>query len=121
MLIERTGGSVIPFLAVPRHETVRLLQTVADRRRDLRAQIDALIAVLPPAAAASCGRGGIGALTPAEVALTRMLAADFPLSQIARARSVSLSTVKSQVRSIYAKLGVSTRQAAVAVLRRTPG
>ncbi|PTT15319.1 hypothetical protein DBR36_15000 [Microbacterium sp. HMWF026] len=121
MLIERTGGSVIPFLAVPRHETVRLLQTVAARRCDLRAQIDALIAVLPPASAASCGRGGIEALTPAEVALTRMLAADLPLSQIARARSVSLSTVKSQVRSIYAKLGVSTRQAAVAVLRRTSG
>ncbi|WP_295786918.1 LuxR C-terminal-related transcriptional regulator [uncultured Microbacterium sp.] len=121
MLIERTGGSVVPFLAVPRDESVRLLQSVATRRCDLRPQIDALIAVLPPATASTGGRAGIAALTPAELALTELLTAGLSLAQIARVRSVTLSTVKSQVRSIYAKLGVSTRQGAVALLQRSPG
>jgi DNA-binding CsgD family transcriptional regulator len=48
-------------------------------------------------------------LTPAEQEVASMMLADWSNLAIAAARQVSISTVANQVRSIFAKLGVSSR------------
>ena len=53
------------------------------------------------------------ALSERELAVLTMLPSLLPLVDIAADLTVSVNTVKSHVRSIYAKLGVSSRRAAV--------
>jgi LuxR family transcriptional regulator, maltose regulon positive regulatory protein len=57
-------------------------------------------------------------LTPAELAVLRELPSLLTLREIAETRSLSPNTVKSHVRSIYRKLGVSGRREAVEIGRR---
>jgi DNA-binding CsgD family transcriptional regulator len=54
-------------------------------------------------------------LTPAEMRVLRQLATHRTLQEIARHLHVGRSTVKTQVASIHAKLGVSSRAEAVQV------
>jgi LuxR family maltose regulon positive regulatory protein len=56
----------------------------------------------------------IVALTRREQSVVESLAAGMSVAAIARANYVSLATVKSQLRSLYKKLGVHTRDEAVA-------
>jgi LuxR family transcriptional regulator, maltose regulon positive regulatory protein len=56
-------------------------------------------------------------LTPGELAVLRELPSMLSLREIAEARALSLNTVKSHLRSVYAKLGVSSRREAVDVAR----
>jgi LuxR family maltose regulon positive regulatory protein len=53
------------------------------------------------------------ALSERELAVLTMLPSLLPLVDIAADLTVSVNTVKSHVRSIYAKLGVSSRREAV--------
>ena len=55
-------------------------------------------------------------LTPRELAVAQRLSTGAALPDIAAALSVSPNTVKSQVRSLYRKLGVSSRSEAVSRL-----
>ncbi|WP_309735907.1 helix-turn-helix transcriptional regulator [Microbacterium sp. SORGH_AS_0428] len=57
-------------------------------------------------------------LTPRETELAWQLRDQLTLDQIARDRFVSRNTVKTHVRSLYIKLGVSSRQEAVQLLER---
>jgi LuxR family transcriptional regulator, maltose regulon positive regulatory protein len=57
-------------------------------------------------------------LTPTEVAVLRDLPSLLTLTEIADARAVSVNTVKTHLRSIYRKLGVSARRDAVEAARR---
>lgn len=54
-------------------------------------------------------------LTPRELHVARALARTSSTAELAAELSVSVNTVKSQLRSVYRKLGVSTRDEAVAV------
>jgi LuxR family transcriptional regulator, maltose regulon positive regulatory protein len=56
-------------------------------------------------------------LTPGEIAVLRELPSLMSLSEIAASRSLSVNTVKSHLRSIYSKLGVSGRREAVEAAR----
>ena len=56
-------------------------------------------------------------LTPREYAVLRDLTTEASVREISIQHSVSVSTIKSQVRSIYRKLGVNSRPAAVASAR----
>ena len=56
-------------------------------------------------------------LSDAEWRILRLLATDLSLSQIGRELYLSTNTVKTHTRSIYRKLGVSSRAAAVAAAR----
>ncbi|MCF4120495.1 LuxR C-terminal-related transcriptional regulator [Antribacter sp. KLBMP9083] len=58
------------------------------------------------------------ALTRREQVVLSNLTEDVTLEQIANRLFVTRNTVKSQVRSVYKKLGVSTRAEAVAMARR---
>lgn len=57
-------------------------------------------------------------LSPREISLLRDLPSLLTVSEIAQARSVSPNTIKTQLRSLFEKLEVSTRRDAVAVGRR---
>jgi LuxR family maltose regulon positive regulatory protein len=57
-------------------------------------------------------------LTPREEVVLRALASGDTFEAIARRLSVSVNTVRSQVRSVYRKLGVSSRADAVAIAAR---
>ncbi|WP_258725999.1 LuxR C-terminal-related transcriptional regulator [Cellulomonas sp. NS3] len=57
------------------------------------------------------------ALTPREQAVLAELTQDVTVEEIAARLWVSRNTVKSQLRSVYRKLGVSTRAEAVARAR----
>jgi LuxR family maltose regulon positive regulatory protein len=69
-------------------------------------------------AAARAARGRRPALTAAELRLLPHLATHLPLQRIAGELTVSRETVKSQTKSIYRKLAVSSRTAAVTEARR---
>jgi LuxR family maltose regulon positive regulatory protein len=64
----------------------------------------------PPAPAA----GGEHALTGREVSVLRLLPSELSLREIGGELYLSLNTVKTHVRHLYAKLGVQSREAAVA-------
>ena len=63
------------------------------------------------------GNASIHALTPREQTVVELLPTHLNYGQIGDALFVSVNTVKSNVKSIYRKLGVTTRYEAVAVAR----
>ena len=67
--------------------------------------------VLTPA-----GRGDVGVLSPRELEVARMVGMGFTNKMIAASLGISLYTVSTHLRRIFAKLGVPTRAAMVAVL-----
>jgi LuxR family maltose regulon positive regulatory protein len=69
------------------------------------------------AAAARRSAGGLADLTPAELRVLRMMSSHLSYRQIADELIVSPNTVKTQVRSAYLKLGVSSRHEAVEICR----
>jgi LuxR family maltose regulon positive regulatory protein len=95
-------GELLDLLA--RHRTAHsgLLADVIDLRRGVPAQpIDR--AHLPTAEA----------LSPSELRVLRFLPTNLTRPEIARSLNVSINTVNTHIRSIYAKLGVSDRSSAV--------
>jgi LuxR family maltose regulon positive regulatory protein len=64
-------------------------------------------------AAAPGGPGGAPPLTPAELRLLPYLQTHLTLREVAERLFVSRNTVSTQLASIYRKLGVSSRSAAV--------
>ena len=52
-------------------------------------------------------------LTERELEVLRLLDGDLPVSELAKLLYVSPSTIRSHVKSVYRKLGVSTRKEAV--------
>ena len=117
-LIRRTGGSVTPFVMMPLADTDHLLELVAAHNPDLASTVAVTRQLLPTIGARSNGSGVLAALTSTERELAHLLTSNLGMPEIARARNVSVNTVKSQVRSIYGKLGVSSREDAVALLQR---
>ena len=67
----------------------------------------------PPALSTGRREGVVEALSPRELEVLRMLSTDLDGPGIARHLVVSLNTVRSHTKSIYTKLGVDSRRAAV--------
>ena len=63
----------------------------------------------------------VSQLTPRERAVLQRLARGQKAAAIAQDNGVSLETVRSQIRSIRVKLGVSSQLEAVALLRAVGG
>jgi LuxR family maltose regulon positive regulatory protein len=68
--------------------------------------------------AVSRGPAAAPVLTPRELSLLQDLPSMLTVPELARARAVSPNTVKTQLRSLFAKLGVGNRREAVAEGRR---
>ncbi|WP_307448421.1 MULTISPECIES: helix-turn-helix transcriptional regulator [Microbacterium] len=116
-LIVRTGSSATPFLMLPFEETRALMDAVAAEDPELADIMPYLRAALAQVATPDTqARQPVTAtvrLTRTELATADLLLGSLSLVEIARKRGVSLNTVKSQVRSIYQKLGVTGRAEAV--------
>jgi LuxR family maltose regulon positive regulatory protein len=63
--------------------------------------------------ATPAGQGLVEPLSERELQVLRLLASDLDGPGIARELTVSLNTVRTHTRNIYAKLGVTSRRAAV--------
>ena len=109
--------AVLPFLmtdsrelleSVPRHETAHaaLLTDILDVMHGSSL-----------AAAAQAPVPDADELSPGELRVLRYLPTNLSRPEIAAELSVSLNTVSTQIRSIYAKLGVRDRASAVARAR----
>ncbi|MDF2664649.1 MAG: DNA-binding protein [Microbacterium sp.] len=112
LLTNRVGESVLPFRMLPHDEVCALLEVVAVERPELHDAIEEIRAVLPKvtiAAPEAAPPSAATVLTSSERSLAEMLSTSRTLGDIARARGVSVNTVKSQARSIYLKLGVRGR------------
>lgn len=119
LLISQTGGSITPFIMLPLEETVALFDTVVSARPEMAPLVAGIREFLPAVAAPARPTGEIVGFTPAERELAMLLSSERNLTDIARERGVSLNTVKSQVRSIYHKLGATGRADAVERLTKT--
>lgn len=75
-------------------------------------------AAVPTSPTPAPGPAGAGDLTDRELAVLRRLTGDGSLREIASDLYVSRNTIKTQIRSIYRKLGVATREEAVSAGRR---
>ncbi len=107
------GGSLTPYLTLPREELGILLDDVvahhpgwAEAAEDIRDRLYRVPTNDTPRLA----------LTPREERLAALLRSPRTVAQMADELRVSVNTVKTQLRSIYAKLRVSTRADAVAAL-----
>ncbi|NAZ76612.1 helix-turn-helix transcriptional regulator [Kineococcus sp. T13] len=93
---------------------LRLLRTLARRSSRARRLLTALGEQQP--AAGTAPRGGevlVDPLSPRELDVLRLLASDLDGPGIARELVVSLNTVRTHTRNVYAKLAVRDRRAAV--------
>ena len=72
-----------------------------------------VLAVVVPQGAALLVSSGTEALSPRELEVLRLLGSELSGPEIARELVVSLHTVRAHTKSIYAKLGVTSRRAAV--------
>ncbi len=104
---ERTGVR-LPFASMPRDDLLEL----GRRHATLLAQIPEQPSPYPDPEV-------VVALSRREHHVLAELASDRTLPEISQTLSVSTNTLKSQLRSVYRKLGVGSRQEAVAVARRT--
>ncbi|MGY1742954.1 MULTISPECIES: LuxR C-terminal-related transcriptional regulator [unclassified Blastococcus] len=105
------SGALRAFVDVP--GVAGLLQANADRFGRLDPLADRI-----RAAARARADHTVVPLTPRELAVLADLPAQLTLEEIAERRQVSVNTVKTHVRSIYQKLGASSRREAVAAARR---
>ena len=118
LLIKRNGKSAMPFVMLPAAEALQLMEACVADKPELGVNLPCIREILSLVGAPSTAttRQSLVAFTPAERALIELLETPMSLAQIARERGVSPNTVKSQVRSIYAKLEVADRAAAVSKL-----
>ncbi|MFS0712913.1 LuxR C-terminal-related transcriptional regulator [Microbacterium sp. 2P01SA-2] len=116
-LAVHSGDLITPFLAIPQAQLAPLHERLADRRPDLAERIAAAVDAVrlreprPP-------RRPLPALTPRERSVALALRDGRTYADIADEFTLSINTIKSQLRSLYAKLGASTRDQAVSALER---
>ena len=112
-----SSGSATPLLTLPRTDLLVLLERLAQSRPDLKATLRAFqerLAQVPPVRQGS----PLPALTPRERVLAERLRDETTIAAQASALHVSPNTLKTQLRSLYRKLGVGSRDAAVLELER---
>ena len=94
---------------------------IADATRELRSTSDAPVLARwldqAQSEADSATTGGRWPLTPAELRLLQYLPTHLSFPDIAEELFLSLNTVKTHARSIYMKMGVSSRAEAVSCAR----
>jgi LuxR family transcriptional regulator, maltose regulon positive regulatory protein len=90
------------------------LLRAATQKRDASPYLSRLLAATAtPASAASVGQPLIEPLSERELEVLRLLESELDGPDMARELSLSLATVRTHTRNIYAKLGVNNRRAAV--------
>jgi LuxR family maltose regulon positive regulatory protein len=117
LLLADTERMVQPFLELEDDALVPLLETIA-REGSAPGHVARLLALTSSVGSMgsdTVAGGVLGQLSQRELDVLRLLRTDLTGPDIARELVVSLHTVRSHTKSIYGKLGVSTRRAAVRV------
>src|SRR5439155_8567736 len=96
--------------AMPLEEAVALASPATHRPPDPREALPELLKVASPAPLSA--RADLAELTPREIEVLRCLAVGLTDIEAAEQLTLSRRTVQSHVRSIFSKLGVTTRGAA---------
>lgn len=113
------SGSATPLLTLPKDDLADFVETYRLRRPELYEALDEFLARLGRVPAITPRRGvALPPLTRREQDLAWRLQADASVAELARQAFVSPNTVKTHLRSLYAKLGVSSREQAVTALER---
>jgi LuxR family maltose regulon positive regulatory protein len=116
--LERAAGLAEPerYVRVFADEGPNLaavLRLAAQRRSASVYLRQLLAAIVTPATQASADQPLIEPLSERELAVLQLLAGELDGPDIARELTVSLATVRTHTRNVYAKLGVNSRRAAV--------
>ncbi|WOQ16067.1 helix-turn-helix transcriptional regulator [Raineyella sp. W15-4] len=115
----RSSGSTTPLHTLSHAEIDTLLARFLNDRPDLSAAVGDLRRRMQLAPSARPPSQVVPPLSKREAIIARRLRDPGTLSDIAASLCVARNTVKTQVRSLYRKLGVSTREDAIAVLEGT--
>lgn len=115
--IMMAAGAMTPFLGLASEDLDLLLARLVERQPELRQSVADLSR---KAAARPKSQPHVPAprLTPRESVVAQRLRSSLSIADIAAGLHVSPNTLKSQLRSLYAKLGVTTRVEAVDLLER---
>lgn len=113
-----SSGSLTPFLTLPSDDLGTLLARATTAPAPLRDIAEALAARVHRVPRPDLARAALPRLTVRETVLARELRGDRPLHEIAAELHVSPNTVKTQVRSLYRKLGATSRGSALLRLER---
>lgn len=114
----QTSRSATPLLTLPSDPLIVLCDRLEQRRpedADAIEQLRMRLAAVPPV---DSQRSALPALTERERVLATRLRSGQTAVATARDLHVSLNTVKTQLRSLYRKLQVRTREDAIAALER---
>ena len=90
-----------------------LLKLAAQKRNASSYLRRLLVATVTPAVPAAVAQPLIEPLSERELEVLRLLESELDGPDIARELTVSLATVRTHTRNVYAKLGVNSRRAAV--------
>lgn len=111
------SGGMAPMLSLPRADLTVLWERLTEHYPEIGLAHANVAEALSTAPEPRTPRVILPALTPREEVLARELAGSATLAEIASELFVSRNTLKSQSRSLYARLGVTTRAEAVTLLR----
>jgi LuxR family maltose regulon positive regulatory protein len=106
----KVSGLRLPVMLLPDRD-VRALRTLAADRPQLHDRLDGITGVIPEA-------GGAAVLTERETIVLQSLSRHQSVAEVAADLFVSPNTIKSQLRALYRKLGVSNREDAISVGRQ---
>jgi DNA-binding NarL/FixJ family response regulator len=113
------GASAVLYKTEPFAKLLAAIQDLAANRTVMdAAERDRLIDESRRLRSATAGDGArIAALTPRELVVLQRLLAGRRAEAIAAAENVSVATIRSHIRGVLTKLGVSSQLAAVAIAR----
>ncbi|WP_028707464.1 helix-turn-helix transcriptional regulator [Propionicicella superfundia] len=119
-LYRSTGATGVPLSIVPRGDLEELLARLRARQPHLASDIDELSAnALASFITVPTDLPVPPSLTKRETLVAHQLRGQGTMAEIAGTLLVSVNTIKTQIRSLYHKLGVSSREDAVAHLERS--
>ncbi|PVZ95402.1 hypothetical protein DDQ50_02490 [Amnibacterium flavum] len=110
------SGSLTPLLTLAPDEIRGLAQRLGERRPELALQVDDFVRQLTQLPVVDRVRSALPRLSPRESVLASRLRTGDSLVSVAESLSVSHNTVKSQARTLYRKLGVTSRADALDAL-----
>ncbi len=111
--VAEPGGLLLPFLLYPTAELLQRQARLRTTHASLIAEILNLLSGHTPAARASDAAPLQEPLSESELRVLRYLPTNLPAPEIAAELFVSLNTIRTHLRNVYAKLGVHSRADAV--------
>jgi LuxR family transcriptional regulator, maltose regulon positive regulatory protein len=111
--LTETDGQLLPFLLFPAPKLLERHARLGTAHASLISEILAVLAGRAPTAQAGRAQPLLEPLSDTELRVLRYLPTNLPVPEIASELVVSVNTIRTHTRHMYAKLGVHTRAKAV--------